>query len=146
MIIYFDIFRSRFVRRHFYACFCCLVGSDIMFSTKVFSSGNPTLILEAIQVPTQEILLSCIVRIKASGRASVFSYSAVSVQSCVLLQGVVVEDCQGHFLSWFFNGGSIISIMTSVRKVLEIYFISWHQANLFPPSTMQIPSLIVLFQ
>ena len=48
----FDLFIYVFFFGHFYARLSCLAKSAVLFSTRVFPSGNPTLTHGGIRVPT----------------------------------------------------------------------------------------------
>lgn len=86
----YDFFHSSAVQR---------IETIMLFSTRVFPSGNPTLILRGLRVPTQERLLSFIFYILASIQASNLFYNTISCRVVLCCKVEAVEGLQGHFLS-----------------------------------------------
>ena len=116
-----------------------------MFSARVFPSGNPTLILGGLRVPTHERFIELHFHHLTSGQASSIIHSAVSFRIVLFCKATTVEGRETLFLSLFSSEGSNPSSGRLARRVLEHYFFIWHQAKFLPSPTTQSPSKTMLF-
>ena len=78
--------------------------------------------------------------------SSIFTYNTVYSRVVLCCRVEVVENCQGHFLCFFFQWRRSLSIGRLERRFLRIYFIIWNHFKLLLPTRAQSPSQTLLFQ
>ena len=74
-----------------YARFSCLAKSVVLFSTRLFSSGNTTLILGGLRVPTRERFNENHFHYLALGQDSAVIHSVISFKIVLFWRVATVE-------------------------------------------------------